>query len=1175
MHLRQVKISGFKSFADTATVEFPSGFVGIVGPNGCGKSNVIDAVRWVMGEGRAGELRATASMQELIFSGSDGRAPSGRASVEMVLDNSDGTLPGPWGAYAEVAVKRILNREGQSAYFINGQPVRRRDVQDIFMGTGLGPRSYAIISQGMVSSFVKAKPEELRVYFEEAAGVSRYKERRREAEGRLEATRGNLDRVSDLQSMREEEIKRLGDEAEIARKWQALTSRRERFAGIWFALQEHDARDNVNRIEAEIAKAMAEVEGARARAASLLKDEAAAEEILADAREEERVKQDAVNSLGLALAKTQGALAMLLEKKKLLEERIRKDKEKLERAAGDTAGAGEKAAGFEAEAERLEEEAAGLEDESSELEEAAARAKERLEAAREEEKRLAADENVLQRQLMEVTAKQQGLGRERATLQARIERLSAEKSGGDSPDKKALERARRIVEECEASLEDYEAEQEAAREEEAAASEEEKEAQRVKTETTAKLAGIEAKITALEDIQKKAKAEGKLPGWARRHGLEACERLVTGIRVESGWERAVEAALSARLTALETEGLEGIADLALDPPPARLALVDLQDPALPASGPVPTGSLTEKVTPVREAAGRVIRSWLSGFRIAPSLEAAIAGSRATPGATFITKEGHTASSGCVLFWAPESPAAGLLERAGELARLNEEKAQGLDGYKEILARALDSGKRLEASRKALREAESSLEQARREHHAETLRLNQLESAYTAWQQRTGLIEEQLEASRTRLEEIAAEAEELEAQFEERDETLSVASQRHQDAELAEEAARTESERAEEALRTRLSQIQLLRSDAQHARERAKDANDQRVRHESSEAELTASLEEARAELEELDEDAGRADVTGLVQRHDAAEKERELASAKLAQADQALAGLQASRRAISEAERPQLERVGELKVKQGALEAELSALTAQIEERRIDRERSLAEAAADDWTAAGAKREVSKTERQIEELGPVNHAALENLEAAKKALNDTEAQAEDLQKAIETLEAAIHKIDTETRAVLKDTFDKVNGYFSEIFRTIFSGGSAALEMTGEEVLQAGIEIKAQPPGKRNASVKLLSGGEQALTATALVFALFKLNPAPFCLLDEVDAPLDEANQTRLANLIESMSGATQFVAITHHRITMEHASQLIGVTMKEPGVSRVVSVDIQEAVQYSKRQLTV
>lgn len=1175
MHLRQVKISGFKSFADPTVIEFPSGFVGIVGPNGCGKSNVIDAVRWVMGEGRAGELRATSSMTELIFAGSAGRAPAGRASVEMVLDNSDGTLSGPWGAYSEVSIRRTLTRDAASAYFINGQAVRRRDVQDIFMGTGLGPRSYAIISQGMVSSFVKARPEELRVYFEEAAGVSRYKERRREAEGRLSLTRTNLERVSDLQQVRRADIERLSAEAQTAQKWRSLTQRRERFAGMWLVLQERGIRDARDRTAADIAEAMAEIESGRTAMASLEKQAAQAQAGLEEARSQEALKREALKANELELARRQSALAALVEKKKMLEERVRSDGEKLERASRGASDSSAKAQGFEEESRRLTSGIAECEAEKEERAQALEEERDAFEQAKARERALAQSEKEAQSRLTELNFTQQALGREKAMLEDRLGRLGQEKSDSAAPKESELEQAREYAEECSASLEECEQRSEQAREELTAAEEDCRGRLEQKNRSSEALARLQARSSALREVQQKALAEGRLPDWIRSHGLEGLPTLVSGIRVEEGWERAVEAALSARMTSLEAGSLARAVSLAADPPPARFALVDVRQGEALRQSLDEQGSLAQKVLSVRPQSAALVRAWLARFRIAPSLGEALRLSQSEPQASFITKEGHTVSAGCVLFWASESPASGFLEHAGELSRLEQQRDSESKAYQALLEGVVQAESRREAALARSRDAAAALESSRREQQAAALRLSEMQASFEAWSRRASSIEAESSRARERLEEIEAQSESSEAQFEELDQALSKVSQEHQDAEMAAEAAQSRLQGEEGALRDCETRLKLLQTDARHAAERARDARTAALRAQSEEAEFTAAIEESRALLEELDETAGSEGVREQLQAHDAAEASLREAERIASEAAEKVAGLDAERSRLSLAERPKLERVGEMKVRQGSLENELSALTTQIEQRRADRAELLAAAQEGGWTPAAARREATKLEHEIEQLGPVNHAALENLEAARRALSETDAQAADLQSAVETLEGAIRKIDAETRGVLKSTFDAVNSNFSDIFRRIFSGGEASLEMVGEEVLECGIEIRAQPPGKRNASVKLLSGGEQALTATALIFAMFRLNPAPFCLLDEVDAPLDEANQARLAKLVESMSEATQFVAITHHRITMEYARQLIGVTMREPGVSRVVSVDISEAVRYSSQPLPV
>lgn len=331
MRLRQLKISGFKSFADTTVIEFPGAVSGIVGPNGCGKSNVIDAIRWVLGEGRVSELRGKGSMSELIFAGSQGRPASSRASVEMVLDNNDGSVKGAWGRYGEIAVRRVVTRDGTNAYFINGQQVRRRDVQDIFMGTGLGPRSYAIISQGMISNFIKAKPEELRVYLEEAAGVSKYKERRRETETSLNSTRANLEKVAMLQANKAEEVERLTAEAETAQSWKKLDDERARSEEMWYFLQERDAKNSTDKLSAQIAEKENALISAKGEAAKLVAEEAGLREDARKKRDAADKAREAAWQANARVTEAEGNVRHIIEQRRTLEERISQTQAALER----------------------------------------------------------------------------------------------------------------------------------------------------------------------------------------------------------------------------------------------------------------------------------------------------------------------------------------------------------------------------------------------------------------------------------------------------------------------------------------------------------------------------------------------------------------------------------------------------------------------------------------------------------------------------------------------------------------------------------------------------------------------------------------------------------------------------------------------------------------------------
>ncbi len=1167
MHLRQVRISGFKSFAGPTVIEFPGSFVGIVGPNGCGKSNVIDAVRWVMGEGRAGELRATSSMAELIFAGASGRAPAGRASVEMVLDNSDGTLAGPWGGYAEISIRRTLTREGASAYQINGQTVRRRDVQDIFMGTGLGPRSYAIISQGTISGFIKAKPEEMRGYFEEAAGISRYKERRKEAASRLEATRGNLSRAEDAQALRREEIGRLSSDAEVAQKWQQLEDRKNDLAGMWLALQEESARDRSDRMAARIAESEAETESIRAEQASAARTQAELELQLSEARSTENSRRDAYSSLMLQAARMQGEIASLTERKKMLKQRISRDEEKLRRIA-------ELRDELAVQTEQLEEEAASQEETAAELdaaaEEASARAeeiREELEKARTAQKTASQQEQQAQKLLTETGFREQMLGKERRELEEKIQKLQTESEQPGGPQQADLERAREEQAERSAVLEECAELQQQAQDALREAEEALREAENEKAASAEKLSGLRGRIAVLQDVQKKSGAGDKQKTWLMQHGLSSVPAAMSLVKVEKGWEKAAEAALSVRAAALEVPSLQSVLSFEKDPPAARQAFYESFS-AKEAETP-PAGSLAWKIAGENAAALQAVRRWLSPYTAAETLEEALEFSARHPDAVCITRDGHSAAAGSILFWAEDAPGAGFFSRAAELEELSREKDLTENRCTASLEAVAEASERRDQAVSAGKAADSRLERARNDHYSASVRVSGLEAEAQAQLRRKNQISEELAELSERLEENAAETEEVLQQFDERDAALSELSQKAQDAEMRLEAVQNALDEALSASRDASSRRQLAETKRRYASERAAAVRQAVLKNEADEAELIASAEEARAGLEELETEAKEHDLEGVLQQQDAAEAVLREAQEATAALTQRFSDNAKTLSALSERERPLLERTGDLKARLGRLENELQALQLQIAERELDVPRMLQKAHEEKRDAASARSEIERLETEISSLGPVNHAALEHLAAARRALEATDRQIEDLNAAVATLEEAIRKIDSETRAVLKETIGRVNENFGNVFQKIFGGGSAALEITGDDILEAGVEIRAHPPGKRNASVKLLSGGEQALTATALVFALFGLNPAPFCLLDEVDAPLDETNQLRLARLIEEMSRSTQFVAITHHRIMMEVAAQLIGVTMREPGVSRVVSVDLTEAVEYA------
>ena len=1116
MRLRQIKLAGFKSFADPALIELEHPVVGIVGPNGCGKSNIIDAVRWVLGEARVSELRGSSSMRELIFAGSTTRHALGRASVELILTNDDGRLKGAWSEFGEISVKRVVTAEGQSAYYINHQQVRRRDVQEIFLGTGLGPRSYAIISQGMISNFIRAKPEEMRVYLEEAAGVSLYRERRRETESLLSQTRGNLERVRDMQAVKEEEAARLEGEAQLAGKWRALTDERNAAESLWYWIQYEDVKRTLDGIAADIARGEAEIEARKADAAR----EAASLPALESAARE-------------AEAKELEAAAGLRQAERALTKAEAEERRQRERRAGAERAAAEAREAKAAKERRLAETVSAREaqaSETDELEETIALSGEE-EAAAQEEVLSAEDalndvnaraaearraESDAKAQARVAHARLEAAERRAEDLRQRLLRLAASEGTLEAPDKEGLEAMKLDFEEAQAAAEEARALEEEAAEAAAEARRRRDAANEAYFAALAQEKETAAKLDALEAVEAGAQAKGRLAEFEAAEGLDGLPRLSEALSADPEWVTAVEAVVGSRLGARFLSRLGMAQGYESRRPPAAISFVERGEtqegrPALELDG-VRLEPITSHVRCCSSDATAALADVAANVYCVKSLSEGLAlRARLPEGVTLVTPKGDRLTSRSLVVWTASDPGQSVLSRQQEISALRDSVAA--------------HETRLADLRRSREELEAEGEEAR------------------ALAEEAGVAADEAEAASERAVRAAAgfTSELARADMRFKTKTAALAAVRHK-AELARAKLRQLSESA----RLYAQSEAALRSDI--AREEARLVEASRLLEESAKVLGDAASAAALKVLEEAERaHAARRDAT---------------AAARLA-----LTEAQGRWQAAQADVMPMTEALGVKRVEQQMKESLRTQFEERLDELKADRTDLARRAAERPQKAQSLRAKVLRLISEIAGLGPVNHAALEHLEAVRRTLEATARQVEDLEKGIETLEAAIRKIDAETRGRLRETFEEVNGHFAETFSELFGGGVASLVMSGDDVLNAGVEVKAQPPGKKNAGVKLLSGGEQALAATALVFAIFRLNPAPFCLLDEVDAPLDEANQARLAGLCRRMSSETQFLMITHHRVTMEFAGALVGVTMKEPGVSRVVSVDIENAVR--------
>lgn len=1170
MRLNSIKLSGFKSFAEPTNFQLPGQLVGVVGPNGCGKSNIMDAVRWVLGESKASELRGE-SMQDVIFNGSGNRKPASRASVELVFDNADARAGGQWNQFAEIAVKRVLTRDGTSSYYINNQPVRRRDVQDVFLGTGLGPRAYAIIGQGTISRIIESKPEELRLFLEEAAGVSKYKERRRETENRLKDTRENLTRVEDILRELNANLEKLEKQAEVAAQYRTLQQSGElKLHQLWF-LKHRDAASEEARVKQAVLEATNALE---ARLAELRHGESELEQI----RQAHYAASDALHAAQGTLAEAALEVSRLEERIRYVVEGRQRVEQRLMELKAQSGQWDERRTQAQDELEQLATQIAEAEEQggvlAAQAEEQSGRLPELEDALRAAQARSNEQRNAVsavQQQIQVLAAESRSVDDQRRQLTTRRERLAGERAQLAAPE---TDRLGELKERFAAADEARGVADARAHElgEQVPALDEERRAKQEQVNAEAgKQADLSARLEALRALQEKVQTEGKLKPWLAKHGLDGLQGLWTKIHIETGWETALESALRERLNALEVGRVETVRAFAADAPPAKLAFYTAQGVHAPGGEHTLLPRLSDLLRLGDAGLKALLNDWLEGVYTAQSIDEALAArDKLTHGEVITTREGHQVSQFAVAFYAPDSEQAGMLARAQEIENLErQQRAQSLitEEARSALVRAeaayTDASQRLVVARREAGEAQTRAHQIQ----VELLRLTQLAEQTSA---RAGQLDEELGEIDGQLEELNERRATGEARFEELDMQLATTQERH--AELEEGVIA-----AERALADAREQLRALERQAQEAQFHARSLAARR-------GELQRAIETAQQQIEantqsmvQLDEELQRLTDTSAqagLQEALALKLEREAAlGAQRSEYDDLTLRLKRAEEQRLQHEQslqPLRERITKLQLEEQAAQLGGAQYLEQLTAAAVDLE-ALGKGIEENGVKLyGLQGEIDRINREINALGAVNLAALDELTAARERKTFLDAQNADLQDAIKTLEDAIHKIDLETRDLLGSTFNQVNEHFGRMFPTLFGGGQARLVMTGDEILDAGVQVMAQPPGKKNSTIHLLSGGEKALTAIALVFAIFQLNPAPFCLLDEVDAPLDDANTERYAKLVTEMAQGTQFLFISHNKIAMEMAEQLIGVTMQEQGVSRIVAVDMEAAVSMAE-----
>jgi chromosome segregation protein len=1160
MRLSKIKLAGFKSFVEPTMIHLPSNLVGVVGPNGCGKSNVIDAIRWVMGESSAKHLRGE-SMTDVIFNGSASRKPVGTAAIELFFDNSDGSIGGQYASYAELCIKRMVSRDGQSQYFLNNVRCRRKDITSIFLGTGLGPRSYAIIEQGMISRLIEAKPDELRVYIEEAAGISKYKERRRETENRIRHTRDNLDRLNDLREEVEKQIKHLQRQANQAERYKTHKQDQRRLEAELLAIrlieqdqalegQRHDLSQNQTSLEAAIA------------------EQRAVESNIELAREAHIEITDRFNA-------TQGRYYEVQSEISRFEQSIAHSRESRERQAEDLGQAETQLAGIADEIEKdqaqIIELDASLEQLTPNLEQAtlteAASAENlrRIEQAvttwqetwhefnleAQEYQKISQVEGArteqLEERLKHLRTRQAEFEKEQGAISVADLEQALTKQGAAEQDaagkvaglRKMLDETDRRITRLRTQEQEFTGELEQLR---------------------AELDSRRGSVETLEALQKAALGGGQenIKSWMAREKLEKLPRLAQKLAVHKSWELAVETVLGNFLQAVCVPRCD---DHLAKLPQSDVVLVENASQAAVADM---SGYLLSKVTEPGSAA--II---LSMVRFAADLQEALSiRGKLKPGETVITRDGVWLGQGWVRVNRGQQESGGVITREQDIRELRdairdyEQRVVRLEKDRNRLREELhqleaDRNSASEQSNQANRvyaEAAAALNALKQDYERHKGRLSTLASDSQVIRDEMEAIEEQIREAQARLTHAAEAA----ARLEERRPSM----QRQQQVLLEEhDAARgkADTDRADVAqIRIDFESRRASRESANTTLDRVRTQREQLQERMTS---LTGQLAEGESPLESLQQELQAHLQREVKVESEVAEQRRLLegADAQLRSDDAKRSEAEGRVAEIRESVDAFRMQVREIEVRREGLVEQFSATGLEL---ATVNEELPEDADADRWN-----EELAGVMRRIERLGAINLAAIDEFSEQSERKTYLDAQFEDLTSALDTLEGAIRKIDRETRTRFQETFENINSGLKRIFPRLFGGGHAYLSLEGDDLLNAGVTVMARPPGKRNSNIHLLSGGEKALTAVALIFSIFELNPAPFCLLDEVDAPLDEANVGRFCEIVREMSENVQFLIITHNKSTMEMARQLTGVTMNEPGVSRLVSVDIDEAVQ--------
>lgn len=1177
MRLTHLKLAGFKSFVDPTTIHLHGQRVGVVGPNGCGKSNVMESVRWVLGESSAKEMRADA-MDAVIFNGSSNRKPISRASVEMIFDNSQGGASGEWNQYAEISVKRVIEREKGSTYYINNTAVRRRDVADLFLGTGLGGRAYAIIGQNTISRIVEAKPEELRIFLEEAAGISKYKERRRETELRLRDTRENLTRVEDICRELQKQITKLESQAIVTQQYHALQAAYKLADGQLWLLKKRDASAEWEKTKRQVEKLVNQLE---AQMADLRKSEANLEQ----SRQAHYAASEGINTAQAAYYEANASASNL-------ENQVKQNTEARDRMTQQLLQLAQSLERNEIASKTLQTNLAQL---NNELETAASleqQSQQSLDALKltlpEKQSALKlANEATQKSQQSLVNAKQKiqvetssmhYLTQNIAENTQRIQRVEADFSRLAIPDETqlknselALLNAQQQVVELELTVQKSTADEVDVQSVITQLRNQQNQAQRASNQA-------EAELQTLQKMQNALNAAGKLDGWLQNANLNKNARLWQKIKVDDAWNVALEAVLGAKLNALITDKNKD-ENAINNRPPSFLVMgykstekSDVNNLAASNQNPHLT-PLMQTIKDCDKNLRPILQDWLAGTYLLTAEDNqnnalknnAIAALNV--GETLVNQQGDMFGRHSVVFYGEHSQLSGVLERQAQLEQLQNQLPDLQADLQTVNTQLKVAEDNLQLARQQQQQENQQLRAATQTQHQCQLELSKLQQARQTALEREKSIRTELANSSAKLAELIDAKAVKQAALDAITNTLNAL-------ELAKNTDEAAKKRADHAYFSTRDSIQASEKKQQEIGFNLKLIHNRIIEinnkiNVNNEEKLAFELRKTEAEqvLESTPMSTLKANLVEAINNKQVCETALAGARNYLVEQEQALQDFERARMQNEQQLHPLRDSLEQSRLSEQQARLSFEQCQAGLLENGHN-EQELAAGLAENIKTSDLVRKSNRIQQEITALGAVNLAAIQELATETERKTYLDSQMQDLNQATETLEDAIRKIDRETRDKLMHTFNTVNQHFAELFATLFGGGQARLELLGDEILDTGMQVFAQPPGKKNTTIQLLSGGEKALTALALVFAMFRLNPAPFCLMDEVDAPLDDSNTERFCHMVKKMSEKTQFLFVSHNKITMEMAQQLIGVTMQESGVSRIVDVDIDAAMRF-------